>query len=108
LVMVSFKEFQNLDLRVGRILSADAVPGADKLYKLSVDMGGKNITLVAGLRPYYKPEEMKGKKIIVVANLDPVTLRGVRSEGMLLAAQDGNTVSLLTVDKDVKPGSKIS
>jgi methionine--tRNA ligase beta chain len=63
---------------------------------------------VAGLRPYYKPEEMKGKSIIVVANLDPVTLKGVKSEGMLLAAQDGNSVSLLTVDKGVKPGSKIS
>lgn len=106
--MVSFKEFQNLDLRVGKVLSADAVPGADKLYKLSVDIGDRTVTLVAGLRPYYKPEEMKGKKIIVVANLDPVTLKGVKSEGMLLAAQDGNVVSLLTMDKDVKPGSKIS
>jgi len=106
--MVSFKEFKELDLRVGTILSADAVPGADKLYKLSVDIGEKTMTLVAGLRPYYKPEEMEGKSIIVVANLDPVTLKGVKSEGMLLAAQDGNVVSVLTIDKDVKPGSKIS
>ncbi|MCJ7816691.1 MAG: methionine--tRNA ligase subunit beta [Candidatus Aenigmarchaeota archaeon] len=106
--MVSFKEFQSLDLRVGRILSVDSVPNADKLYKLSVDMGDKKITLVAGLRPYYKPEEMKGKKIIVVANLDPVILKGVKSEGMLLAAQEGNVVSLVTIDKDVKPGSKVS
>lgn len=106
--MVSLKEFQNLDLRVGKILSVEDVPNADKLYKLSVDIGSKKITLVAGLRPYYKPEELKGKKIIVVVNLDHVTLRGVTSEGMLLAAQDGNSVSLLTVDKDVKPGSKIS
>jgi methionine--tRNA ligase beta chain len=106
--MVSFKEFQALDLRVGKILAVDSVPGADKLYKLSVDMGEKKITLVAGLRPYYKPGEMKGKKIIVVVNLDPVVLKGVKSEGMLLAAQEGQTVSLLTVDKDVKPGSKIS
>jgi len=106
--MVSFKEFQNLDLRVGKILSVEDVPGADKLYKLSVDIGSKKITLVAGLRPYYKPGEMKGKKIIVVVNLDHATLRGVTSEGMLLAAQEGQVVSLLTVDKDVKPGSKIS
>jgi methionine--tRNA ligase beta chain len=106
--MVSFKEFQSLDLRVGKILAAENVPNADKLYKLSVDMGKKKITLVAGLRTYYKPEDMKGKKIIVVVNLDPVILRGVKSEGMLLAAQDGQVVSLLTVDKDVKPGSKIS
>jgi methionine--tRNA ligase beta chain len=106
--MVSFKEFQSLDMRVGKVLSADSVPGADKLYKLSVDMGEKKITLVAGLRPYYEPEEIKGTKIIVVVNLDPVVLKGVRSEGMLLAAQDGNIVTLLTVDTDVKPGSKIS
>ena len=106
--MVSFKEFQALDLRVGKILTADSVPGADKLYKLSVDLGEKKITLVAGLRPYYKPERMKGKKIIVVVNLDPVVLKGVKSEGMLLAAQDGEKVSLLTVDKDLKPGSKVS
>ena len=106
--MVSFKEFQALDLRVGKILTVENVPNADKLYKLSVDIGEKKITLVAGLRPYYKPEEMKGKKIIVVTNLDPVILKGVKSEGMLLAAQEGNVVSLITIDKDVKPGSKIS
>lgn len=106
--MVSFREFQALDLRVGKILAVDNVPGADKLYKLSVDMGERKITLVAGLRPYYKPEEMEGKKIIVVVNLDPVVLKGVKSEGMLLAAQEGDVVSLLTVDKDVRPGSKIS
>ncbi len=106
--MVSFKQFQEMDLRVGKVLSAEGVPGADKLYKLTVDMGEKKITLVAGLKPYYTPEEIKGKKIIVVANLDPVILKGVKSEGMLLAAQDGKVVSLLTVDKDVKPGSKVS
>jgi methionine--tRNA ligase beta chain len=106
--MVSFKQFQELDLRVGKILAAENVPGADKLYKLSVDLGEKKITLVAGLRPYYRPEEMKGKSIVVVANLDPVTLKGVKSEGMLLAAQEDQVVSLLTIDKTVKPGSKIS
>jgi methionine--tRNA ligase beta chain len=105
--MVSFKEFQNLDLRVGKIIAVDAVPNADKLYKLTVDMGEKKITLVAGLKAYYKPEEIKGKKIIVVTNLDPVVLKSVKSEGMLLAAQDGQVVSLLTVDKDVRPGSKV-
>ena len=106
--MVSFKQFQELDLRVAKVLSVDSVPNADKLYKLSVDMGEKKITLVAGLKPYYKPEEMKGKNIIVVANLDPVMLRGIKSEGMLLAGQDGPVVSLLTVDRNLKPGSKVS
>jgi len=106
--MVSFKQFQEMDLRVGKILSAESIPGADKLYKLSVDLGEKKITLVAGLKPYYKPEEMKGKKIIVVANLDPVVLRGVKSEGMLLAALDGDKLGLLTTDRDIRSGSKIA
>ena len=106
--MVSFKQFQEMDLRVGKVLSAESMPNADKLYRLSVDLGEKTITLVAGLRPYYKPEEMKGKKIIVVANLDPVVLKGVKSEGMLLAALDGDKLGLLTTDRDVKPGSKIA
>ena len=106
--MVSLKEFQGMDLRVGKVLSAEGIPNADKLYKLSVDLGEKKITLVAGLRPYYTPEEIKGKKIIVIANLDPVILKGVKSEGMLLAALDGDKLGLLTVDRDVRPGSKIS
>jgi methionyl-tRNA synthetase len=106
--MVSFREFQALDLRVGKVLAADDVPNADKLYRLSVDMGDRKITLVAGLKPYYKPEEIKGKSIIVVANLDPVVLKGIKSEGMLLAAQEGSRVKLLTVDGELKPGSKVS
>jgi methionyl-tRNA synthetase len=106
--MVSFKQFQELDLRVGKILAVDSVPNADKLYRLSVNIGDKKITLVAGLKPYYKPEEMKGKSIIVVANLDPVILKGIKSEGMLLAAQEGSKVRLLTVDGELKPGSKVS
>lgn len=106
--MVSFKQFQELDLRVAKVLAVDSVPNADKLYRLSVDMGEKKITLVAGLKPYYKPEEMKGKNIIVVVNLDPVTLKGIKSEGMLLAGQEGSKVKLLTVDGELKPGSKIS
>ncbi|MEM5812173.1 MAG: methionine--tRNA ligase subunit beta [Candidatus Aenigmatarchaeota archaeon] len=106
--MVSFKEFQALDLRVGRIISVNDVANADKLYKLSVDLGERKITLVAGLKPYYKPEEIKGKEIIVVANLEPAVIKGIKSEGMLLAAQEGNKVSLLTVDRELKPGSKVS
>ena len=105
--MVSFDEFKKLELKVGEVLSVEHVPNADKLYVLQVDVGGKQIQLVAGLREFYPEKDLKGKKIVVVANLDPVTLRGVRSEGMLLAAQDGEKVSLLTVDRPVKVGSGI-
>ena len=106
--MVSFDEFKKLDLKIGEVISIEHVPNADKLFVLQVDVGGKQIQLVAGLRQIYKEEELKGKKIVVVTNLDPVTIRGIRSEGMLLAAVDGDNVSLLTVDKPIKPGSDVA
>lgn len=105
--MVSFDDFKRLDLRVGEVLSVEHVPNADKLYVLQVDIGGKQIQLVAGLRPYYKEDEIMGKKIVVIANLDPAKIRGLDSEGMLLAASEKDRVSLLTLDKDVPVGSRI-
>ena len=105
--MVSFKDFQAIDLRVGEILSVQGVEGADKLYVLQIDIGGRQVQTVAGLKQYYTSDELKGKKVVVVANLDPAKIRGISSEAMLLAAQEGSTVSLLTVDKDVSVGSKV-
>ncbi len=105
--MVSIGDFQKLDLRVGEVISADPVEGSDKLYVLQVDVGGRQAQLVAGLKGHYTAEDMVGKKIIVVANLDPAKIRGVDSQGMLLAALDGSDVSLLTLDKDVSVGSKV-
>ena len=106
--MVSFDDFKKLDLKIGEIITVEHVPKADKLYVLQVDLGGKQIQLVAGLRALYKEDELRGKKIVVVTNLDPVTIRGVRSEGMLLAAVEGSNASLLTVDKPVKVGSSVA
>ena len=71
-------------------------------------MGGKQIQLVAGLRQLYKEDELKGKRIVVVTNLDPVTIRGVKSQGMLLAAVDGSDATLLTTDKPIKIGSSVA
>lgn len=105
--MVSISEFQKLDLRVGEVITADQVEGSDKLYVLQVDVGGRQAQLVAGLKGHYTAEDLVGKKIIVVANLDPAKIRGVESQGMLLAALDGSDVSLLTLDKDVSVGSKV-
>jgi len=106
--MVSFDEFKRIDLRVGEVISVEHVPNADKLYALQVDIGGRQIQLVAGLRQIYREGDLKGKRIIVVTNLDPVTLRGVKSEGMLLAAVDGKDVSLLTPDRPIKVGSGVA
>ncbi len=105
--MVSIKDFQSLDLRVGEIVSLENMEGADKLYVLQIDVGGKQVQTVAGLRQHYSADELRGKKVIVVANLDPAKIRGIDSEAMLLAAIDGGAVSLLTVDKDVGVGSKV-
>ena len=105
--MVSIDDFKKFDLRVGEVLSADPLEGSDKLFVLQVDLGGRQSQLVAGLRGHYTEDEIVGKKIVVIVNLDPATIRGVESQGMLLAAVDGADVSLLTIDKDVSVGSKV-
>ena len=106
---IDFNDFQKVVLKVGQILEVEDIPKAKKLYKLTVDLGEENPrTIVAGIKPYYQPEELKGKKVIVVANLKPKKLMGIESQGMLLAANDGENFSLLTVEKDVKNGTRVS
>ena len=107
MVEIKFDEYMRLDLRVGKIVEVLDHPKADKLYILRVDIGGEIRTLVAGIKPWYRKEELEGKHIIVLTNLEPRTIRGVTSEGMLLAADDGETVSVLTTDKPVKLGAKV-
>ncbi|UCC19079.1 MAG: methionine--tRNA ligase subunit beta, partial [Promethearchaeota archaeon] len=105
--LVSYDDFQKLDIRVALIESVEKVPKADKLYKLSIDLGTEKRTLVAGLADHYKIEELKGKKIVVLTNLEPRKLRGILSEGMLLAAVEGENVSILVPDKDLPLGARI-
>jgi len=104
--MVSFDDFEKLDLRIGKILSVDKVEGADKLLKLEVDTGEKR-TLVAGIAEYYKPEELIGKQIVVLVNLEPRKIKGIESQGMLLAAEEGKDVVLVSTDKEIKAGAKV-
>ena len=109
--VVSFNDWSKLDLRVGKILKAEEIEGADKLYKLSIDLGkvlGKR-TLVAGIKPYYKQTELKNKSCIIFTNLQPRTLKGIESQGMLLAAvsSDEKNVHLLCPDSDIELGSKV-
>ena len=106
--MVSIEEFAKLEIKVGKVVQAEPHPNADKLIVLQVDMGDETRQLVAGLRQWYAPEDLVGKEIAVLANLEPATLRGVESNGMLLAAQGGGEVSVLRPDKPVPPGSKVS
>ncbi len=104
--MISYQDFQKMDLRIGTIIKAEAIPRSKKLLKLTVDVGGER-TLVAGLVGHYSEEELKGRQVLVLANLEPVKLMGVESHGMVLAAEDGDQVRLLIPDGDMTAGSKV-
>jgi len=104
---VSFDDFMKLDLRTAKILEAEDIKGKDKLFRLTMDLGTEKRTLLAGLKEFYSKEEMKGKTIIIVANLKPKKMAGILSQGMLLAAEHEEKVSLLTLDKELPAGSKI-
>lgn len=97
-MMVTVEEFFRTSLRTAKVLEAEKVEGADKLLKLKIRIGAETRTLVAGVAKFYSPEEMLGKVIVVVANLKPAKIRGIESEGMLLAAKDGDSLRLITVD----------
>ncbi|HVH30886.1 MAG TPA: methionine--tRNA ligase subunit beta, partial [bacterium] len=105
---ISIDEFKKLDIRVGEIRSAKRVPGTDKLIEVQVDLGSEVRTVVAGLVPQYEPDDLVGKRIVVVANLEPRRMRGIASQGMLLAAEWDGEVALLTVEKNAPKGAKIS
>lgn len=107
MMAVEIKDFEKLDLKVGEVLRVDDIPGADKLYKLEVDIG-KQITLVAGLKESYRKENLVGKKIVVLTNLRPATIRGITSEGMLLAAVKDDKVRVVTTDGDIEVGSDVA
>jgi len=105
--MVSFDEFQKMDIRVARVESVEKVPGTDKLYKMEKDAGEKR-TIVSGIADQYKPEELIGTDIVVIMNLDPRKIRGIDSHGMLLAAEDSaGAVSLLVPVRKIKPGTRV-
>ena len=108
--IINYQDFQKLDLRVAQIKQAEEIEGADKLYKLTIDLGNETRTIVAGIKQHYTKEELKNKSIIIITNLEPRILKGIKSQGMLLAAsnKETNTCILLTPDKDTKPGTKIT
>ena len=104
---IGIEEFKRLDLRVAEILEAAPVPKSRKLLKLTVRLGEETRTVVAGIAEHYRPEELRGRKVVVVANLEPATLMGVTSNGMVLAGSEGATLALLTLDRDLPPGAKV-
>ena len=106
--MVSINEFRGIELKVATIKKAEPHPNADKLLVLQVDLGSEERQIVAGIRGHYAPEELIGKQVVVVANLETARLRGLESQGMVLAASDGERIMILTPEKQVSPGARIS
>jgi methionyl-tRNA synthetase len=105
--LIDIDDFANVDLRVATILKAEAIPKAKKLLKLEVDMGERR-TIVAGIANFYQPEALVGRQVIIVANLKPAKLMGIESQGMLLAAVEGDQCTLSSLDKASRPGARIS
>jgi len=105
--MISFDDFQKLDVRIGTILEAESVPDTDKLLKLTVDLGEEKRELVAGIADNYKPEDIKGKQVPILTNLEPKTIKGIESKGMILAIDIDGKAILLHPDKQVPNGGKI-
>jgi methionine--tRNA ligase beta chain len=105
--MITFDDFMKLDIRIGTVTGANKVEGADKLIRLEIDLGEEHRQVVAGMAPTYTPEEFIGKQVPILVNLEPRKLRGLESQGMILAADvDGKPVMLMP-DKTVPPGSLV-
>ncbi|MEW5795825.1 MAG: methionine--tRNA ligase [Candidatus Zixiibacteriota bacterium] len=106
--LVDISVFGRLELRVAEIIQAERVAGADRLLKLQISLGSEKRQIVAGIAEFYSPDQVVGRKIVVVANLKPTTIRGIESRGMLLAAKKGSQLSLVSLDRDLPPGAKVS
>jgi len=106
--VIDIAEFARIDLRTARILEATPVEGADRLLRLRIDLGDEQRQIVAGIARHYSPEDLVGRTIVVVANLKPARIRGIESQGMLLAASSGDAMRLVTIDGDLPPGARIS
>ena len=105
--MIIFDDFNKLDIRIATILEAEPVPETDKLLKLKIDLGDEQRELVAGIAEDYKPEDIKGKQIPILTNLEPKTIKGIESQGMILAVDIDNKAVLLHPDKKTANGAKI-
>jgi methionyl-tRNA synthetase len=104
---ITFDDFKRVDLRVAEIVAAEPVPKSKKLLKLTVRLADETRTLVAGIAEHYRPDALVGRKVVVVANLEPATLMGVTSNGMVLAGSAGEALALLALDRDLPSGAKV-
>ena len=105
--MVSIEEFKKTELVIAQIKEVREHPNADRLYVIKVDTGNGERQLVAGIRSSYTPEGLVGRRVVIVSNLEPATIRGEESQGMILAASDENGISVLSPDKEVALGTRV-
>ena len=105
--MINFEDFKKLEIKIGTITQAEVVPETDKLLKLTVDLGDEQRVVVAGIAENHTPEDVEGKQVPVLVNLEPRTLRGIESQGMILAVNVDDKAILLHPDKEVSDGSQI-
>jgi len=101
--MIEFADFEKVELKTAVVKTVEIHPNADRLYVVKLDLGGEERTVCAGIRAFYRPEQLVGKTVILCANLAPRLLRGVESQGMILAVKDGETVRVLSVDGGAAP-----
>ncbi len=104
---ITLADFQKLDIRIGKIVSVEKVENADKLLKLEVDFGEFQRQIVSGIAEFYTPEELVGKEVPFIVNLEPRTFKGVESQGMLVAGDSPDGIFLLEPNKDVPPGTRL-
>ena len=105
--MVSLEDFKKLELRIAEIEAVAPHPNADRLYVLTLRIGEAVKTVVAGIRKHYGEEELRGKKIVVVNNLEPAVIRGVESQGMILAASEGEVLTLVVPERPIPSGAAV-
>ena len=104
---LTLDDFKKMELRTARVMDVQEIPGADRLWRLLIDVGNEKKEIVAGIKQHYARESLLGQTVVVVNNLVPSVIRGVESKGMLLAARSDTQFSLLMLDKDLPPGSPI-
>ena len=105
--MITFDDFMKLEIKMGTVTAAEGVPGTDKLIRLEIDLGSETRQVVAGLAPAYRAEQLVGKQMPVVVNLEPRRVRGVESQGMILAVNVEGQPVLLTPEREIPPGSQV-
>lgn len=106
--LINIEDFSKADLRVGKIVEAERVEGSDKLLELQLDLGEEKRQILAGIGKEYSPEALIGRSVVAIINLEPRMMMGLESQGMVLAVKDNDKLSVLSPDKEISPGSKIS